>query len=110
MTIETCMGLVDAMLPNRIPEAVKLCLLGEVEGKVRVELLGQEPAEGALFPDGTPHDTELAVPHPFDQLYWQYLLAMLSHLSGDNARYENTAALFNATYQGYGKWLKRRGA
>ena len=49
MTIETCMGLVDAMLPNRIPEAVKLCLLGEVEGKVRVELLGQEPAEGVVL-------------------------------------------------------------
>ena len=110
MTIETCMGLVDGMLPNRIPEAVKLRLLGEVEGKVRVELLGDQPSEGNLFPEGTPRDTELAAPHPYDQLYWQYLLAMLSHISGDNTRYESAAALFNATYQGYGKWLKRRGA
>ena len=38
MTIETCVRLVDEMLPNRVSEAVKRRLLGEVEGKVRVEL------------------------------------------------------------------------
>ena len=110
MTIETCMGLVDGMLPNRVPEAVKLRLLGEVEGKVRVELLGEEPMTAPLFHAGTPRDTELSAPHPYDQLYWQYLLAMLCHTCGDVARYENTAVLFNASYQSYGKWLKRRGA
>ena len=63
----------------------------------------------AISPD-TPADTSLTAPYPFDQLYWQYLLAMVSHTCGDNVRYENTALLFNASYQSYGKWLKRRGA
>ena len=110
MTIETCMRLVDEMLPNRVSEAVKRRLLGEVEGKVRVELLGEEPQDAPFFSPDTPADTQLAAPYPFDQLYWQYLLAMVSHTCGDNVRYENTALLFNASYQSYGKWLKRRGA
>jgi hypothetical protein len=110
MTIETCMELVDGMLPNRIPHGVKLRFLGEAEGKVRVELLGQEPPAQPIFREDTPTNTELSAPHPYDQLYWQYLLAMLSQLCGDITRYENAAVLFNATYQSFGKWLKRRGA
>ena len=110
MTIETCMELVDGMMPNRAPRAVKLRFLGEIEGKVRVELLGEEPPVQPLFREDTPAETVLSVPQPYDQLYWQYLLAMLSHTLGDTARFENAASLFNASYQSYGKWLKRRGA
>lgn len=110
MTIDTCIRLVDELMPNRFPEAVKLRLLGEVEGKVRVELLGEDPAAAPVFDEDTSVDTELSAPHPYDQLYRQYLLAMLCHAAGDNARYENMAALFNASYLSYGRWLKRRGA
>ena len=110
MTIETCMQLVDEMLPNRVPVEVKLRFLGEAEGKVRVELLGEEPRDLPVFGADTPLDTELSAPYPFDQLYWQYLLAMVSHVCGDSTRYESAAILFNASYQSYGKWLKRRGA
>ena len=110
MTIETCMHLVDTVMPNNLPETVKLRFLGEIEGKVRVELLGEDPGMVAVLDSSTPVDTELAVPHPYDQLYWLYLLAMMDYVSGDLARYENTATLFNAAYQNYGKWLKRRGA
>jgi hypothetical protein len=35
---------------------------------------------------------------------------MTDCVSGNTARYENAAMLFNAAYQSYGKWLKRRGA
>lgn len=110
MTIETCMELVDGMMPNRAPRAVKLRFLGEIEGKVRVELLGEDPSAGLLIREDTPVDTELSAPPPYDQLYWQYLLAMLSYVLGDMAGFENAASLFNASYQSYGKWLKRKGA
>ena len=110
MTIETCMQLVDDMLPSRVPVEMKLRFLEEAEGKVRVELLGEEPRDLPVFGADTPLDTELSAPYPFDQLYWQYLLAMVSHVCGDSTRYESAAILFNASYQSYGKWLKRRGA
>lgn len=109
MTIESCMNLVNAMAPSRLDDAVKLRFLGEIEGQVRVELHGELPDAVAAFDTSTPKDTELCVPHPYDQLYWMYLLAMMSYISGDIIRYENAAALFNAAYQNYGKWLKRKG-
>ena len=63
-----------------------------------------------VIDENTPADTDLTAPAPFDQLYLLYVMAMMDHTEGDTARYENTAILFNAVYQGYGKWLKRRGA
>ena len=109
MTIETCMNLVDAMRPNGVETAVKLRFLGEIEGKVRVELLGEEPDGEADFDVETPTERELTAPHPYDQLYPLYVMAMLDYVGGNATRYENGAALFNAAYQSYGKWLKRRG-
>ena len=109
MTIRNCIALVDEIAPNGVDASVKLRFLGEIEAKVKVELLGESPDSVEVFDENTYLDIELCVPHPFDQLYWLYLVAMLDFLGGDSARYENAAALFNAAYQNYGKWLKRRG-
>ena len=109
MTIETCMSLLDAMMPSGVSPAVKLRFLGEIEGKVRVELHGESPDGDCDFDESTPVGTVLAVPHPYDQMYLLYVMAMLDYVGGDTARYENGAAMFNAVYQSYGKWLKRRG-
>ena len=109
MTIETCMELVNTVMPDGIPEAVKLRLLGEIEGQVRVELLGEEPDGSTVFDGSTPLNTELSAPHPFDRLYWLYLAAMLYFVSGYMEKYEACAALFNAAYRDYGKWLRRKG-
>ena len=110
MTIESCMNFVDTVMPNSLPPAVKLRFLGEAEGRVRVELLDEAPDGGADFDAETPVDTPLTAPHPFDRIYWLYLMAMMDYVGGNAARYENTAALFNAAYRDYGKYLKRRGA
>ena len=76
MTIGTCMNLVDAMRPNGVEATVKLRFLGEIEGKVRVELLGEEPDGEMDFTPETPTDRELSVPHPYDQLYPLYVMDM----------------------------------
>ena len=110
MTISTCMDLVDSLMPNGLDRSVKLRLLGEIEGKVRVELLGGYPEETEVFGGDTPDTTELTVPHPYDQLYLLYIMTMLDYIAGDTARYENSAAMFNTAYLSYGKWLKRKGA
>lgn len=110
MTVDTCIQMVDEMKPNGFPSSIKHRFLGEVEGKVRVELLGESPEALGFTGQASRGSTELAVPFPYDQLYLLYISAMMDHTSGDIARYENTASLFNAVYQSYGKWLKRRGA
>jgi hypothetical protein len=89
-------------------EAVKLQLLAEIEGRVLVELLGEEPGDVDINEE-TPRDRELAVPAPYDRLYWLYVAAMLYIMGGYTERYEACAALFNAAYRDFGKWLKRKG-
>ena len=110
MTIETCLNLVDSMMPNGVDASVKLRFLGEIEGKVRVELLGETPDGETDYNEATPTGTVLCVPHPYDQLYLLYIMTMLDYIAGDTARYENSAAMFNTAYLSYGKWLKRKGA
>lgn len=106
MTINTCLSLVDEILPNAVPQTIKSRWLSELEGRVRAELLGQQP-DTLTLPDA---DAALAVPFPYDQIYWMYLVAMIEYMGGNYARYENGAALFNAAYRNYAKYLVRTGA
>ena len=104
MTVGACLNLVDSICPTTAGDEVKMRFLREIEGRVRVELLGKTPDELILNVD-----TELTVPSPYDSLYWLYLMAMMYFVEGDAEAYERCAALFNAAYRDYGKWLKRTG-
>jgi len=110
MTIGECIKLVDSMAPNGVGASVKLRLLSEVEGRVRVELLGEEPGEAVGFGEDAPEDTGLCVPAPFDRLYPLYVMSMIDFLNGDVTRFENGSILFNQAFQNYGKWLQRKGS
>lgn len=108
-TIRACLDLADSIVPNVLPRGTKLRWLGEIEGKIAVELQGRDPSTTNAFDGNTALTTILPVPHPYDQVYWMYLVAMIHYALGDAARYEQAAALFNAAYRDYAKWLKRKG-
>ena len=110
MTIRSFLELTDVLSPNAVDPTVRMRWLCEIEGRVRVELLGENPSTLPVIDLDTSEDTELAAPPPYDRLYWLHHLAMCNCLAGNVARYENTAALFNETYAGFGRWLKRRDA
>ncbi len=110
MTIQNFLDLTDALAPGGADPVVRLRWLSEIEGRVRVELLGESPAELSVIASDTPRDTVLAAPMPYDRLYWLYHLAMCDYLAGDSARYENAAAMFNEAYASFGRYLKRKGA
>ncbi len=110
MTVQNFLDITGALSPGGPSVAVKLRWLSEIEGRVRVELLG-EPAEGITPIDtATPRDTVLAAPAPYDRLYWMHHVAMTDYLAGDAVRYENAAALFNEAYAAFGRYLQRKGA
>ena len=102
MTYDTCMYIADALLPNSIPVSVKHRWLAELEGRIQVELEGVSPDD--ISADEGGDMPNLSAPFPYDRLYWLYLLAMYDFADGDNARYENAAAMFNSAYQNYAKW------
>ena len=110
MTIQSFLELTDALTPGEVDPTVRLRWLGEIEGRVRVELLGEDPTTLSEINRDTPTATVLAVPAPYDRLYWLHHLAMCNCLAGDSARYENAAAMFNESYASFGRWLKRREA
>ncbi len=96
------------MAPGEVDPVLRLRWLCEIEGRVRVELLGEDPAAIPEINTETPRHTVLTVPAPYDRLYWLHHLAMCNCLAGDTVRYENAAAMFNETYASFGRWLKRR--
>ncbi len=110
MTIQGFLDLTDTLPATGAPLPLRLRWLSEIEGRVRVELLGEAPEDVPSIGEDTARETALATPAPYDRLYWMYYLAMADSVAGDTARYENAAALFNEAYASYGRYLKRRGA
>lgn len=108
-TVQACMEMADAVAPNAVPVTVKLRWLGELEGKVLVELFDESPAATRAITASNVTSARLTVPHPFDQIYWMYLVAMIHYAGGQSERYEQAAALFNAAYRDFAKWQKRKG-
>ena len=108
MTVQSFLELTDTLTPGEVDPILRLRWLEEIEGRVRVELLSEDPAELPKIDGKTSPDTVLAVPAPYDRLYWLHHLAMCNCLAGDSVRYENAAAMFNETYASFGRWLKRR--
>ena len=111
MTVNTCIDLADMLAPNDIDDTVKRRWLGEIDGNVRVDLLGHSTVDAANgTEDGVlPVTASLAVPYPFDRLYWMYLVAMIAFAQNDLVGYANAATMFNAAYERYAKWVQRGG-
>jgi hypothetical protein len=111
MTVNTCIALADMLAPNDIDAALKRRWLGEIDGNVRVDLMGQSTADASAdTEDGVLSETaSLTVPYPFDRLYWMYLVAMIAYTQNDLVGYTNAATMFNAAYERYAKWVQRGG-
>lgn len=109
MTIRSCIAFLDALHPNLIDGEIKSRWLRELEGQIRVELHDASPTQVGVWEEEADEDAELTAPFPYDRLYWTYLVAMTDFHNGDGARYENAAALFNAAYQSYAKYVRRKG-
>ena len=106
MTYVECTSMVDTLAPNCVPLDVKRRWLGELEGRVMIELEGVSPS-ALSTPEEDSEMPYLSAPYPFDRMYWLYIMAMLDYVNGDSARYANSAALFNTAYQAYAKWRMR---
>ncbi len=109
MTVQNFLDLTNTLAPGGYGIPVKLKWLSEIEGRVRVELLGERAEDIPTIDVSTPRDMPLSVPAPYDRLYWMYHMAMADYMAGDASRYENAAALFNEAYAAYGRYLLRGG-
>ena len=81
-----------------------------MDGRVKEEVIDtHEGAEDVTFDgynDGT-LGTELLIPHPYDELYSLWLEAQIDYANNEYGRYNNSIAMFNATYSAFERWFNR---
>jgi len=105
MRVKDVITLVDSYEPNAYDKNTKARWVRECEGKVYTQLFLQQPIG---FPWGSPADyleEELAIPAPFNQIYAQYLRAMIHYANAEPDRYNMDMSLFNQTWHELCVWF-----
>lgn len=79
-----------------------------VEGDV-ADMFGVEAPENPN--DGTEAeltDTELLMPHPYDEVYTWYLCAMIDMANEETTLYQNDMEMYNAAWDRAASWYRRK--
>ena len=112
MTIKDCIDLVDNSKPNQYTIKEKVMWLSFIEEIIINEVLKtHEGYDGRydLF-EGYSEDklsVTLIVPSPYDRVYIEYLKMKIDEANGETARYNNSAAMYNAHMDKYKKWYNK---
>ena len=102
MTISAAIAACDRMRPNTFAYGEKEAWLRELEARIREEIVRtHEGAEAFLAGRAQEGEDALLAPSPHESLYLFYLLARIDLMNGETARYNESAALFNAQYDAF---------
>lgn len=111
MTIIELITDVDEMKPNGYGQLYKVQWLSQLDGMVKNDIIDtHEGGEDVAF-DGynaeTPLDTELLIPHPYDDVYRYWLEAQIDYANGEYTKYNNSMSMFNEAYSAYNRYYNR---
>lgn len=102
MTLSAAIAACDRMRPNTFAYGEKEAWLRELEARIREEIVRtHEGAEAFLAGRAQEGEDALLAPSPHESLYLFYLLARIDLMNGETARYNESAALFNAQYDAF---------
>ena len=102
MTISAAIAACDRMRPNTFAYGEKEAWLRELEARIREEIVRtHEGAEAFIAGRAQEGEDALLAPSPHESLYLFYLLARIDLMNGETARYNESAALFNAQYDAF---------
>ena len=105
MTIIELITDVDEMKPNGYEQLFKVQWLSQLDGRIKDEIIdtheGGEDVTFSGYNADTPIDTELLVPHPYDDVYRYWLEAQIDYANGEYTKYNNSMAMFNEAYSAY---------
>lgn len=111
MTIIELITDVDALKPNGYDDAYKVQWLSQLDGRVKHEIIdtheGGEDVSFSGYDADTPHDAELLIPHPYDDVYRYWLEAQIDYANGEYTKYNNSMAMFNTAYSAYERYYNR---
>lgn len=110
MTLKQAIERFDLLYPNALDIAEKRRVISELDGRINLEIFSGYDENNASFcgySEKTPGDTLLLAQFPFDDLYIKALCAENDAVSGDINRYNNSAALFNSSWEQYAAYYNR---
>ena len=94
----------DRIRPNVFTDEDKYKWLNTLEGLVAREVQQAEEPSYVLPQDA---DKELLIPHPYDDIYQLYLLAMIDLANREYDHYNNAVLVFTNRYEQYKAWYIR---
>lgn len=104
MKIYEVIDQLDALKANAYKREQKIRWLSVLDGRIHGEVFcaheGEVPAF-AGYNELTPVDTELLVPHPYDEVYLRWLEAQIDYHNGEYKKYNNSMAMFEAAFDAF---------
>ena len=111
MKIAEAIDQIDNLKHNTYGHSDKIQWLSRVDHMVKTQIIDtHEGAEDVYFYgyDGdTDIETEMLVPAPFDELYLRWLEMQIDYANGEYTKYNNSAMMFNTSYQAYSNHYNR---
>ena len=112
MTIKECIDIIDNLKPNQYSVKEKVIWLSFIDSIIINDVLKTHEGYDGRYDEFTGYSEEktsvaLIVPSPYDQLYPAYLKMKIDGENGETARYNNSAAEFNAYMMEYRKYYHK---
>lgn len=110
MKVREAIASVDSRKPNAFDVSEKLAWLNALDGKIKAEVIDthENPGNILFIPYGIDdEDVELMVPPPWDRMYISWLESQIDYANAEFGRYNNSAAMFQAEYDGFANWYNR---
>lgn len=111
MTISDAITMVDALRPNQYPQDMKIRWLSRLDGMIWQEVIcthegGTETFDG--YSSADLESKEMLVGSPYDEdVYNNYLQAMIGRENGEAGKYSQSITLFNAAFSRWRNWYNR---
>lgn len=111
MTIMEALYRIDEVKPNSYSQAEKIKWLSSLDGMIKSEIIDtHEGGEGVVF-NGYGEDEDLTkkllVDAPYDDIYLRWLETQIDYANGEYGKYNNSIAMYNATFSAYEKFYNR---
>jgi hypothetical protein len=112
MTIKECIDIIDNLKPNQYSIKEKVMWLSFIDEIIINDVLKTHEGYDGRYDEFTGYTEEktsvaLIVPSPYDRLYPAYLQMKIDGANGETARYNNSAAEFNAYMMEYKKYYHK---
>lgn len=95
----------DLLAPNQYSQEQKLGWLGELEGRIHLDVHLDTPEQLQQVWASWPGNLTVGWPHSDVYLHW--LLAKIHQADGELELYQNRMESFNTSYQNYANWYIR---